>query len=133
MLQAKQSEIPRDLYLNKRDIFNIKEKLDQLTWKADACQELSVRLWTQSHPENVLIYNEYANGKGGNDDFRLGITRPELMKILVKHGHNSAFQMDSTFGTNSSKVSANICLMLLPNAFIGNCKSGVAGYTVSCY
>ena len=69
MLQLKQSDISREYYLNKRD--NIKERLDQLTWKADACQELSVRLWTQSYPGNVLIYNEYADGKGGKDDFRL--------------------------------------------------------------
>ena len=104
-MQENASEIPRDYYLDKRDIANIKEKLDQLTWKLDVRQEVSLRLWVQSHADNVLLYKEFKHGAASDFEvFRVGLTRPELLQAMVKHGHDSAFLIDSTFGTNSAKV-----------------------------
>jgi hypothetical protein len=37
-------------------------------------------------------------------DFKLCLSSPELVKLLVKHGHQRPLIMDTTYGTNNLKV-----------------------------
>ena len=37
-------------------------------------------------------------------DFKLCLSSPELVKLLVKHGHQRPLIMDATYGTNNLKV-----------------------------
>ena len=37
-------------------------------------------------------------------DFKLCLSSPELVELLVKHGHQRPFFMDATFGTNNLKA-----------------------------
>ena len=37
-------------------------------------------------------------------DFKLCLSSPELVKLLVKHGHRRPLLMDATYGTNNLKA-----------------------------
>ena len=37
-------------------------------------------------------------------DFKLCLSSPELVELLVKHGHQRPLLMDATFGTNNLKA-----------------------------
>ena len=37
-------------------------------------------------------------------DFKLCLSSPELVHLMVKHGHNRPLFMDATFGTNNLEV-----------------------------
>jgi hypothetical protein len=49
---------PRDYYITTKDVFNISTYIEQLSWRQDADQATSVRMFTQLHPDNILFYQE---------------------------------------------------------------------------
>lgn len=88
--------------MDYKDLCNLEAEIDRAEWKANTDEAQSVRMWVETHPQNVLHYSEY---DGTTDKpFEVVVTTPELVKLMVQHGHKQALLIDSTFGTNSHKV-----------------------------
>lgn len=102
LIQSEVAGLPRDFYLDQRDLCNIESKIDGAEWKAASDEAQSVRLWADMHPTNVLHYSEFDEVL--DKPFEIVVTRPELLTLLVEHGHNRPLFIDSTFGTNTHKV-----------------------------
>ena len=57
LLQEELSK-PRDIFVTDKDIDNEAAKLEQAEWKYDPEQAKSVRMFTESYPDNILLYQE---------------------------------------------------------------------------
>ena len=57
LLQEELSK-PQDIFVTDKDIDNEAAKLEQAEWKYDPEQAQSVRMFTESYPDNILLYQE---------------------------------------------------------------------------
>jgi len=101
---------PRDWFISRSDVGNLKELLARGTWKGDAEDAQAVDGWVKARPGDVLIYQQQVTrpGPGGKpvelQPFILGIQTDFMRKMAVKYGSRGPMVMDSTFGTNRMMV-----------------------------
>ena len=102
--------VTRDTFLLPVDVRNICRKRAEELWEKHPSDPISVRMWVVENPENVFYYQEHSlldiNSHVQNDSpFTLGVQSRWQLEMMVKFGHNSAFSIDSTFGTSQTRVS----------------------------
>jgi len=61
------TEQSRDWRLTIQDVLNMKADLDKKMWRFHPNQQQSIRMWTQQHPEDVLLYEEQQPLRGTPD------------------------------------------------------------------
>ena len=84
------------------DVANIGTDAAEVEWKFHTNPAQSVRIWTQKHPDGHFFYEEQSVQE--NRPCLLGLQDQWQLDQMLKHGKNSAIMLDTTFGTNSSKV-----------------------------
>ena len=102
--------VTRDTFLLPVDVRNICRKRAEDLWEKHPSDPISVRMWVLENPENVFYFQEHSlldiNSQVQNDaPFTLGVQSEWQLAMMVKFGHNSAFSIDSTFGTSQTRVS----------------------------
>ena len=108
--QLLEKEPPRDWFISRSDVSNLKELLARGTWKGDAEDAQAVDGWVKAQPDDVFIYQPQVTrpGPGGKpvevQPFILGIQTDFMRKMAVKYGSRGPMVMDSTFGTNRMMV-----------------------------
>jgi len=101
--------VTRDTLLLPVDVRNICRKRAEELWEKHPSDPVSVRMWVMENPENVFYYQEHdlldINSQVQDDSpFTLGVQSEWQLEMMVKFGHNSAFAIDSTFGTSQTRV-----------------------------
>eukprot|EP00253_Pinus_taeda_P028427 PITA_28427 len=87
----------RDVFLCRKDIVNIYNRLAKGNYQLHKKDEMSVNLWYQKHREDFFFYQK---PNGVEVPFIIGIQTKWMLETMVKLSHNSLIAMDSTFNTN---------------------------------
>eukprot|EP01018_Ginkgo_biloba_P024903 Gb_17664 [translate_table: standard] len=94
----------RDLFLSREDIYNIEQRMNEVSYLFDKNDDNSVRIWRYMNPEKVFHYQEFQKDDNGGTPFIIGLQDPIQLDWMIRFGHNSMLSMDSTFGTNKQKL-----------------------------
>ena len=92
----------RDLFLRRKDVVNIYNRLMKGNYQLHKKDEMSVNLWYRKHPNDFFFYQKR---NGGDVPFIFGIQTKWMLETMVKLSNNSLIAMDSTFNTNKYGVS----------------------------
>ena len=97
----------RDDFLTEQDVRNLAATMKKELYQLADQDAQSVRLWVRSHPEQVLLYQEFQKAAGDEEDhpFILCIQHPWQLDMMRQHGHQDLLSFDATFGTNKFRVS----------------------------
>lgn len=101
--------VKRDIFLLPSDVRNICKKRAEELWEKHPSDPISVRMWVHENPDSVFFYKEHSllNLNNTNQEdipFSLGIQTEWQQQLMARFGHNSAIAIDTTFGTNQTRV-----------------------------
>ena len=88
------------------DIENLGRFGKEAEWKFSSNDSQSIRMWTEKHRDSWFFYQEQMEENG--QPFILAIQTPWQKSMMLKYGNSSALMIDTTWGTNSKKVSAQL-------------------------
>lgn len=83
----------RDDFLKLTDIENIASELCSEFYELHPCDETSVRMWIDSHPELVWYVHDA-------EPSTLGLQTEFQRDMMVRYGHENVISTDATFETN---------------------------------
>jgi hypothetical protein len=95
---------PKDDSIDKKELRNIKVKVDKETYKYHTNDQQSVQIWINEHEQFVLLHQQYIIGPP-EQDFMFVLQSKWQLSCMVHYSHNKPIAMDNTFATTKYDVS----------------------------
>ncbi|KAB1225218.1 hypothetical protein CJ030_MR1G025749 [Morella rubra] len=89
----------RDDLLTHRYVRRQERSIRRSTYELDADDAVSIRIWVESHQEQVFYFEDFAD----SEPFTLGIQTEWQLQQMIRFGNRSLLAADSRFGTNKLK------------------------------
>ena len=90
----------RDYQLSRADVANVWRDIARESWLLHPSASESVHIWQAMHPEWIFAYQPQS--LKDNQHLIIGLQSKEQRELWLKHP--DIFQVDSTHGTNNTKV-----------------------------
>ncbi|GLJ05616.1 hypothetical protein SUGI_0021320 [Cryptomeria japonica] len=89
----------RDAFLSRRFVRTVERNIRRATHELDSDDALSIKLWVESHQNQVFYYQESSQ----TDAFILGVQTEWQLQQMLRFGKNSLIAVDSSCGTKKFK------------------------------